>query len=133
MLLGDLIGADGPVMPEANCNIPALRTCYSRRLGSGRCEPTLSMKALLGHHPLKADQGLPRPVALQAQEASLEKALTELLLQLISQGHSGQQLACGGDALTHILLEDSVLHLSVTSKDHQEHKQEGPATHMLIQ
>lgn len=109
MLLGDLIGADGLVMHEANCSIPALRTCHSRRLGSGRCEPTLSMKAF------------PRPV--------------ELLLQLISQGHSGQQLAYGGDALTHVLLEDShsVMHLSVTSSDHQEHEQEGASTHMLTQ
>lgn len=99
MLLGDLIGADSPVMPETNCNIPSLRTCYSRRLGSGRWEPTLSMKALLGHHPLKADQGLPRPVARQTHEASLEKALTELLLQLISQGHSGQQSWPRGETL----------------------------------
>lgn len=88
------------------------------------------MKALLlVHHPLKADEGLPKPVA---QEASLEKGLTELL-QLIGQGHSGQQSWPMVEMLRSMYSWRSVMHLSVTSKDDQEHEQEGPAAHMLTQ
>lgn len=70
------------------------------------------MKALLlVYHPLKADQGLPR-------EASLEKGLTELL-PLIGQGYSGQQSWPMVEMLRPIYCWRTVMHLSVTSKDHR--------------
>lgn len=91
---------------------------------------TISMKKtwVLACHSFRADQGLSRPVALQAQEASLEEVLAEMLLQvLLGQGHSGQQR----DASAHMLPEEGVLCHSVTSRACQECQQEEPVAHML--
>lgn len=76
------------------------------------------MKALLlVHHPLKADQGLSTPVAL---ETSQERAIVGNSWPLV-------------EMLRPIYCWRSAIHLSDTSKGHQEHGQEGPAAHMLTQ
>lgn len=85
---------------------------------------------VLACHSFRAHRGLSRRVALQAQEASLEEVLTEMLLQVfLSQGHSGQWR----DASAHMMPEECVLRLSVTSGDDQEHQREEPVAHMPTQ
>lgn len=86
---------------------------------------------LLAHHPFRADQGFPGYVPLQAQEAILEEGLTELLLHqlLLGQDCGGQQLADDEEMLWPTRCRRTVLvHLSVTTRDHQELEQEEPCS-----
>lgn len=87
---------------------------------------------LLVHHPFKADQDLPRLVALQAQEAILEEGLTELLLHLLlGHDHGEQQLPDDEEMLWPTCCRRTVLCIyqspppeitrSLSRKDHAAH------------
>lgn len=54
-------------------------------------------------------------------------------LRCFSRSSSARDTVGNRDASAHMLPEEGVLHLSVTSRDHQEHQREEPMAHMLTQ
>lgn len=115
-------------MHEANCNSPALRTCSGRLWAQDDVIHLEHEGLAAGASHSKLTKAFPH--LLPWKPAKRRASLSCFISSVRATVDNSWPLV---EMLRPINCWRSLMHLSVTSKGHQERGQEGPAAHMLTQ